>query len=140
MTERFTEIKWGQHIIQAPVDVPERIEARLRAAMDEMWKRPATTNNAWQDQLPLTEAVLRDLIRKVMGPPTYRVSDHVPADAIYEIQPQSIIYGHQPEKMMIVGKRAARGVEWEVSEKKRWEGRDRRRIKRERRRFVKGSR
>lgn len=39
--------------------------------------------------------------------------------------------------LVYVGKNVYRAFKWQVEESKRWEGRDWRRIKRERRRFMK---
>lgn len=44
------------------------------------------------------------------------------------------------DQLVYVGPRVMRAFEWQLTERLKWEGRDRRRIKRERRRFVKGSR
>ena len=55
----------------------------------------------------------------------------VPSDLLAS----NMVWRQRPN-LMLVGQKAYRAVLWETEGRKPWEGRDRRRIKRERRKFM----
>ena len=139
LSGRFTEIKRTTQIVQPELpSISEEamamsvaaMESLMRERFDALWPKTSPV-----EQATLTVGHLHDLMQKVFAP-AYRVSEHVPLDAMLQINPEPMFYGHLPEKMIIVGKRAARAIDWEVEGKQRWTGRNWRRIKRERRKFV----
>ena len=71
-----------------------------------------------------------------------RASEHVPRDLAYLAKVPALDFQVRDpdptEKVLFCGTRFYRSLIWETYEKYRWAGRDRRRLKRERRKFVGG--
>jgi len=79
----------------------------------------------------LTETKLNEMMGLVFGP-VIRESAYIPHDEAYKVK-------HLGREYIYCGPRFKRALDWEITESKKWSGRNWRRIKRERRKWMKGA-